>query len=100
MAAIVVSAAFLACAVYGLGCVAVWLGCGVSFRFVFCTTGILHTSDIKNGKGYCRSLANLNCEADGKDAGKYRGRRLTFFGAASLRPMIILRTFPRINWGR
>ena len=70
MAAIAVSAAFLACAVYGLGCVAVLLGCDVSFRFVFCTTGILHTSDIKNGKEYCRYLANLYCEVDAKGTGK------------------------------
>ena len=70
LAAIAVPAAFLWCMLYGLGCVAIWLGCRIGFRFVFCTTGILHTSDIKNGKEYCRYLANLNCEVDAKDTGK------------------------------
>ena len=70
LAAIAVPAAFLWRMLYGLGCVAIWLGCRIGFRFVFCTTGILHTSDIKNGKEYCRYLANLNCEVDAKDTGK------------------------------
>ena len=29
--------------------------------------GVLHTSDIKEGKGYCRCLPYLNCEVDAQD---------------------------------